>query len=579
MLKKFFSYYKPYQSLFIKDLICAICVAAANLVYPMLTRTFIGEYVPNHQLNLMLISASILLVIFIAKYFFQHYIQYWGHVMGVNIQGDIRKKAFNHLQKMPFNYYDKEKSGGIMSRIITDTENIAEFAHHGPEEFIIAALTLLGAFVLLLFINIPLTIIIFALIPILMVFTIRSRKALSATALETRKNIGEVNAVLENSISGVRVSKAYGSYSTELDKFNKTNGTFIESSKQRYKKMADFYATNLLMLDLLTVFTLFLAGIFAYNNYITLADFTTYLLFINVFTNPLKQLVQLIEMFQTGVVGFKRVNDILDLPIEEDAPNAKKLQTVKGDIDFKNISFKYQTGSENLFSNLSLSIKSGETFAFVGPSGGGKSTLCHILPRFYEIDSGEISLDGVNVQEYTRSSLRKKIGIVQQDTFLFTGTIKDNIAYGNPDATDEEIIAAAKAANIHEFVISLPNQYNTFVGERGVMLSGGQKQRISIARVFLRNPPILILDEATSALDNATEVAIQASLNQLSKGRTTIVVAHRLSTIRNADKIAFISDHEIQEIGTHDELLAKNGLYAELWRAQLDSSTDIESSL
>lgn len=572
MFKKFFTYYAPYKSLFIKDLICAFFVAAANLVYPMITRNFIGEYVPNHQLNMIIFSSALLLVIFIAKYFFQHYIQYWGHVMGVNIQGDIRAKAFSHLQQMPFSYYDKARSGGIMSRIITDTENIAEFAHHGPEELIIASLTLIGAFILLMTVNIPLTLIIFALIPFLLFVTINSRKKLSQATMETRKNIGEVNAVLENSISGVRVTKAYGSYDTEVDKFNKMNDTFINSSKYRYKKMADFFAGNMLMLDLLTVFTFFIAGLFAYNSAITLADFTTYLLFINVFSDPLKAIVQLIEMFQSGIIGFKRVNDILDLPVEEDAADAVELTNVKGNIDFKDISFKYQSGKERLFTDLSLHINAGETFALVGPSGGGKSTICHILPRFYEIESGEIDLDGVNINHYTRLSLRDHIGIVQQDTFLFTGTIKDNIAYGSPNATEEEIIRAAKAANIHEFIMSLPEQYDTFVGERGVMLSGGQKQRISISRVFLKNPPILILDEATSALDNATEVAIQSSLNELSEGRTTLVVAHRLSTIRHADKIAFISENKVQEIGTHDELLAKNGLYAKLWKAQLDSN-------
>lgn len=572
MFKKFFSYYTPYKSLFIKDLICAFFVAAANLFYPMITRNFIGKYVPNRQLNMIIFSAALLLIIFIAKYFFQHYIQYWGHVMGVNIQGDIRAKAFSHLQQMPFSYYDKARSGGIMSRIITDTENIAEFAHHGPEELIIAALTLIGAFILLLTVNIPLTLIIFALIPCLLFVTISSRKKLSKATMETRKNIGEVNAVLENSISGVRVTKAYGSYDTEANKFNKMNDTFINSSKYRYKKMADFFAGNMLMLDLLTVFTFFIAGLFAYNGAITIADFTTYLLFINVFSDPLKAIVQLIEMFQSGIIGFKRVNDILDLPVEEDTEGATVLEKVKGDIDFNNISFKYQSGTERLFTDLSLHIDAGETFALVGPSGGGKSTICHILPRFYEIESGEIDLDGVNINHYTRLSLRDKIGIVQQDTFLFTGTIKDNIAYGSPDATDEEIITAAKAANIHEYIMSLPEGYDTFVGERGVMLSGGQKQRISIARVFLKNPPILILDEATSALDNATEVAIQSSLNELSEGRTTLVVAHRLSTIRHADKIAFIAGNKVQEIGTHDELLSQNGLYAKLWKAQLDAN-------
>lgn len=569
MIKKFIGYYKPYKKLFFADIFAALVLAGCNLIYPILTRKFIGVYVPAQDINMMMLTIGILLVTFIMKYGLNYFIQYWGHIMGVKIQCDIRQDAFNHLQKLPFGYFDQARSGTIMSRIINDTQDIGEFAHHGPEDLIISVFTMIGAFIYMLTMNVMLTLIIFALIPVLIAFSIKRRKALSEASMKSRVEVGKINANLENSIAGVRVSKAYDAEAVEQDKFQKGNKRFLKSKAEHYKVMANFYSGTYLILDLLVLVTFALSGYFAILGKISIADFTAYLFFINTFINPIRNLIVFTEQLQSGMTGFQRVQELLAEPLEPNDPLAKELTHVDGDIEFRGVTFRYDSGHENVFSNLNLKVDKGTTLALVGPSGGGKSTLCHLLPRFYEIDSGEILLDSVNINDYTLFSLRQQIGIVQQDTFLFTGTIRDNIAYGNFGASEEQVEAAAKAANIHEFVMSLPEGYDTFIGERGVMLSGGQKQRISIARVFLKNPPILILDEATSALDNATEVMIQDSLNSLSEGRTTIVVAHRLSTIRNADQIAYIADNKILEQGTHDELLATDSNYSRLWNAQI----------
>lgn len=572
MIKNFIPYYKPHKKLFFLDMGAAIILAVTNLVYPMITRQFINQYVPNQNMKMVVATIAILFGIYLLQYFCQHFVQYWGHVMGVRMQCDIRREAFQHLQRLPFSFFDQSRSGTILSRVINDTMDIAEFAHHGPEELLISTIQFIGAFIILSRINLKLTLIIFAMVPILAVFAIKKRVDLSRTTMETRVQIGEVNADLENSIAGVRVSKSYGSQAHDLHKFQHGNQAFCDAASIRYRTMADFYSGTDFIINMFTLVSLLFSGIFALNGSITIGDFTAFLLFVGTFSQPIRGFTVLIDTLQSGATGFQRVKELLDAPVEEDAPDAKELTHVKGDIEFEDISFRYDKGKERVFHNLNLSVKAGQTTALVGPSGGGKSTLCHLLPRFYDIDHGRILLDGVDIDDYTRFSLRQNIGLVQQDTFLFTGTIKDNIAYGNFDATDEDIVKAAKSANIHEFVSNLPDGYDTFVGERGVMLSGGQKQRISIARIFLKNPPILILDEATSALDNTTEKAIQESLNQLSTGRTTFVVAHRLSTIRNADQIAYIADDKIQELGTHEELLEKDGLYAELWKAQLSTT-------
>jgi len=536
----------------------------------MITRRIINDLIPNRNLRLMAFWFATLLGIYILKYCLNFFIQYQGHVMGVRIQLDIRQEAFDHLQRLPFTFFDKTKTGTIMSRIINDTMDISELAHHGPEDIFISGIMLIGSFILLCRMNALLTVIIFAFVPILLAFAIRKRKRLSEASMQTRVAVGEVNATLENSISGVRVSRAYDYAEHEAEKFRLGSEAFASARGIYYKRMAEFYSGTGLLMDLLTLITIAAGGVFTYFNQITVADFAAYLLFVGLFTEPLKKLINFTEQLQSGVTGFTRIQELLAEEPEQDSPNARELQRPKGEIVFENVTFRYDNGKEgtNVLSSLNLTIRAGETVALVGPSGGGKSTLCHLIPRFYEPDGGRILLDGVDIREYTRLSLRRQIGIVQQDTFLFTGTIRDNIAYGNFSATDEEIRQAAKMASIHEYIESLPNGYDTYVGERGVMLSGGQRQRISIARIFLKNPPILILDEATSALDNTTEAQIQQALDQLSAGRTTLVVAHRLSTIRNADKIVVLTEQGIVEQGTHQELIEKQGVYYSLWNTQ-----------
>ncbi|MDL2232731.1 ABC transporter ATP-binding protein/permease [Ruminococcaceae bacterium OttesenSCG-928-L11] len=567
MIKRFAHYYKPHLKIFIADMCCAFLVAGCNMFYPMLTRSIINDYVPNRNLRFILIAAGALLGIYLLKAALNYFIQYYGHIMGVRIQVDIRRDAFEHLQKLPFSYFDRTKSGTIMSRVINDTFEISELAHHGPEDLFISIITLIGSFTLLSTINIKLTLIIFAFIPLLVWFSVRMRVRLAQTSLQTRVEIAEVNADLENSIAGVRVSKAYESSDHELEKFQSGSESYAHAQGLRYQAMAQFFSGTGLIMDILMLVTVVAGGLFTYYGQINIGDFTAYLLFVNLFTDPIKRLINFIEQLQAGMTGFSRIMELIDVKPEGEDPDAKPLTEVKGDIRFDDITFRYDEG-KSVLSHVSLDIQSGETVALVGPSGGGKSTLCHLLPRFYDLDKGAILLDGTDIRKFTRDSLRRKIGIVQQDTFLFTGSIRDNITYGNFDATEEEIIRAAKNAEIHDFIETLPDKYDTFIGERGVMLSGGQKQRISIARIFLKNPPILILDEATSALDNTTEVAIQAALDGLSRGRTTLIVAHRLSTIRGADKIVVIADRGIIESGSHGELLEKNGLYARLWDAQ-----------
>lgn len=567
LIRKLAKYYGSHKKLFAADMFCAFLVAGFTMFYPMLTRSIINDFVPNRNLRMILIYAAALLLIYLAKAGLNFFIQYWGHVMGVRIQVDIRRDAFNHLQKLPFSYFDRTKSGTIMSRIINDTFETSELAHHGPEDLFISVVTLAGSFVLLSTINIWLTLVIFAFIPLLIWFAARKRIKLSETAMATRVEIGEVNADLENSIAGVRVTKAYEASTHELEKFQAGSESYAHATGLRYKAMAEFFTGTGLIMDVLMLVTVVAGGLFTYYGRINLGDFTAYLLFVNLFTDPIKRLINLVEQLQGGMTGFERIQELMSVEPEREAEDAIELTQVTGAIKFDDITFRYDEG-KSVLRHLTLAIKPGETVALVGPSGGGKSTLCHLLPRFYDLDKGTITLDGTDITKLTRLSLRRKIGIVQQDTFLFTGTIRDNIAYGGFDASQEDIIAAAKNAEIHDFIESLPDKYDTFVGERGVMLSGGQKQRISIARIFLKNPPILILDEATSALDNTTEIAIQSALDSLSRGRTTLIVAHRLSTIRNADTIVVIADRGIIEQGSHQELLAKNGLYAGLWDAQ-----------
>lgn len=564
MVKRFISYYKPHKKLFFLDILVAFLAAACDLVYPMMTRTLVNDSIPNKDIRMLIVFAITLIIIYLVKAACGYFMQYYGHVMGVHMQGDMRKDMFLHLQKLPNTYFDNNKTGDLMSRMINDLMDISELAHHGPEDLFISAVMLLGSFIVLCTINIPLTLIIFAFIPFIVFFTWKQKNRMLNAFMETRVETSAVNSNLENSLSGIRITKAFVSHEYEIDKFKRGNNKFKKARARAYKVMAEYGAGVGFGIDILDYISLIAGGIFTYFNYINLGDFFAYLLYIKLFTQPIKKLVSFMEQYQNGMTGFKRFISIIDEDVEEDGNI--ELKNVKGDIEFKDVYFSYE--EKSILEGIDLKIEAGKMLALVGPSGGGKTTFCNLIPRFYDVSSGDITIDNKSIYKITLESLRGNIGIVQQDVFLFTGTIKENILYGNHEATDEEVIIAAKRANIHKFIMSLPDGYDTYIGERGVKLSGGQKQRISIARVFLKNPPILILDEATSALDNTTEYMIQKSLEELCKGRTTIVVAHRLSTIKNADQILVLTDKGIEEKGSHEELLEKDGLYKELYESQ-----------
>ena len=559
MFKKFIRFYKPYKKLFILDLLAASLAAAIDLVYPMMTREIVDNATNHGELRVIGVFAVTLIILFLIKAGCGYFMQYQGHVVGVRMQGDMRRKVFNHLQKLPNTYFDNTKTGDIMSRIINDLQDISELAHHGPEDLFISIVMLIGSFIVLSSINLTLTLIIFAFIPIIVIFTMYQRKRMNKAFLKTRVETGKVNAGLENSISGIRVSKAFVTHDYEEEKFEEGNKSFMNAREGAYKIMAQYFSGANFSLDILNYVVLIAGGIYTFNGSITVGDFTAYLLYIKVFMDPIKKLINFMEQFQSGMTGFQRYVEILAEDREKEKKDAIELKDVKGKIIFKDTYFSYE--DNQILNGLSIEIEAGKTLALVGPSGGGKTTFCNLIPRFYDIDKGDILIDDKSIYDVTLSSLRENIGIVQQEVFLFTGTIKDNIRYGNMEASDEEVYEAARKANMHDFIMSLEDGYDTYIGERGVKLSGGQKQRISIARVFLKNPPILILDEATSALDNTTEYYIKKSLDELAKGRTTIVVAHRLSTIRNADEIIVLTDKGIEERGTHEELMNKESHY------------------
>lgn len=565
MIKRFASYYRPYIGMFSLDMLAALVLAGSDLFYPMITRTMLRQYIPNGQLDMLIIMAGVLVLLYLVNMAMNYFISYYGHVIGVKMQADMRRDVFAHLQRLPLSYFDANKTGTIMSRIINDLMNVSELAHHGPENIFISIVLLIGSFVVMASIHLPLTLIIFSFLPLMILFSILKRKKMLNAFAETRVQTGEINASLENSLSGIRVSKAYTNEGYENEHFDVDNQNFVKARSNAYRVMAQFHSGSNFISNVLQIVMYVSGGLFFFYGKIDIADFTAFVLYIGLFLKPIRRIIELVEQFQDGMTGFKRFCEIMDYPVESDADNARDTTDVKGSIEFQNVSFSYDDGTKVL-GNISFSVEAGKTLALVGPSGGGKTTICHLIPRFYEIESGKILIDGQEIRDLTRASLRRNIGIVAQDVFLFNSTIYDNIAYGRPDATRAEVEEAAKLANIHDFICSLPEGYDTVVGERGIKLSGGQKQRVSIARVFLKNPPILILDEATSALDNVTEQMIQKSLEELCRGRTTIVVAHRLSTIRRADEILVINDQGIVERGTHAELLAKNGVYAELWR-------------
>ncbi len=567
MIREFIKYYKPHKKLFMVDMFCSFLIALTDLFYPLITKNIINDYVPNRNLRLVLTWAAVILILYLAKMGLNYFVSYWGHVVGVRLQGDMRKDMFKHLQKLPFSFYDENKTGTVMSRLINDLMDVSELAHHGPEDLFLSIIMFIGSFIALSTINIWLTLIIYGLIPFVVLFSVIMRRRMKNAFKETREKVAEVNANVETSVAGIRVSRSYTSEEHEIEKFNRANEEFKKARGKAYKAMGQFHSTMTFFTDFLYLAALVAGGIFFYNGTINSGEFAAFILYMAMLLKPINRFISLFEQLQNGMTGFARFREIIETPTEDESPDAKELTDIRGDIVFDNVSFSYPAGDtgKGVLKALSLKIDHGKTVALVGPSGGGKTTLCNLIPRFYELDEGKITVDGTDITEVTRYSLRRNIGIVAQDVFLFSGTIRENIAYGNLDATDEEIIEAAKRANIHDYIMTLEKGYDTAVGERGINLSGGQKQRISIARVFLKNPPILILDEATSALDNVTEMQIQESLEELAKGRTVIVVAHRLSTIQHADEILVMTNEGIAERGTHDELVAMNGIYAGLY--------------
>lgn len=572
MIKKFISYYKPHIGLFTIDMLCAVAVALCNLYYPTLARKIINEYSLEKSFTPIIIGALVLLGVYVVKAIGNYIMGYYGHVVGVRMQKDMRRDLFNKYQKLPFSYFDDHKTGDLLSRLTGDLQNVSELAHHGPENLFLAVLQFVGAFVILLGINPTLTLIMFAIIPFIILFTVLTRRSMFEAMKNSRKEMANVNSTLENSITGIRETKAYVARHHEECKFAATNEMFAKYRSQSVRWIGIYSSVMELLTDVLYLVIIFIGGVFMIKGKLNAADFTAFLLYINMFINPIHRFVALFEQLQEGMSGFSRFYEIMTTPDEIDEGTVV-IDDIRGDVAFENVTFSYSSdeGDKAVISNLSLNLKAGDTVALVGPSGGGKSTVCNLIPRFYNVGSGRITVDGIDVMDITLDSLRRNIGIVSQNVFLFDGTVRDNIAYGCPDATDEEVIDAAKKANIHEFVTTLDNGYDTEVGERGVKLSGGQRQRISIARVFLKNPKLLILDEATSALDNVTEMQIQASLEELSRGRTVIVVAHRLSTVKNADEIVVIDSTGIVERGSHEDLLARDGEYKKLYSYQFKS--------
>lgn len=567
MFKRFISYYKPQKKMLFLDMLASLTVSLLGMVYPIITRTMLNDLIPNQKYQLMITFGIGLFVIYFVRMLLNFFIQYYGHVIGVKIQAAMRSDMFSKLQKLPYSYYDEHQTGKIMSRLTNDLMDISELAHHGPENVFISGIMIIGSFVYLMTIEKTLTLIIFACVPILLIISMLFKKKMNDAFTESRKSIAEINASLESSISGIRVTKAFTNSQKEEEKFAKGNSRFVDARKKAYKAMGQFFSSTSFITDCFNIIILVAGGIFLYDGKINFGDYSTFIISVNLFISPVTKLIQFMEQYQDGVTGFKRFIEIMDEVPEMDKKDAKILEGVKGNISFENVTFSYE-GSKGVLNNISFDIKSGEKVALVGPSGGGKTTICHLIPKFYNISSGSIKIDGVNIDDVTYESLRKNIGIVQQDVYLFGGSIRENILYGRLNATEDEIIEAAKRANIHDYIMTLPNGYDTEIGERGVKLSGGQKQRLSIARVFLKNPAILILDEATSALDNTTEIAIQNELDDLCKGRTTLVVAHRLSTIKNADEIIVISEGQIKERGSHEQLLAKGGAYEKLYNLQ-----------
>lgn len=569
MLKHFIQYYKPHKLLFAMDLLIAFSMAGIDLIFPMFSRTIVNDLIPNGDLNKIILFSAIILCLYILKIGFNYFVGYWGHILGSRIEFDMRNDLFSHMQKLEFSFFDNNKTGQLMNRLTGDLNEVTELAHHGPEDLFVSSVMLVGSFILLFRINWMLTLIVFFFVFLTIFFSIKMRRSMTRTFRNVRTKQADINAQLESSLSGIRLSKTFANEPFEIEKFYVANDAHLTSKRDSFKAIAVYTAGNNFFIDMMVLSSMVAGGIFVMKGLINYGDLLAFTLYISFFTKPIRSLIQLTQQLQSGLSGFERFREVMAIePSIKDAPQAKELKAIRGEINFDRVSFRYEDTSEWVLNNFSLNIPKGKTVALVGPSGVGKTTITQLIPRFYDVPEGSVSIDSVDVRDIKLSSLRSQIGIVQQDVFLFYGTIRDNIAYGKPDATDAEIMDAAKKANIHDFILSLDQGYNSMVGERGVKLSGGQKQRIAIARVFLKNPPILILDEATSALDNENELAIQNSIEILAKNRTTLIIAHRLSTIKNADEILVMTDQGISERGSHETLLNHNGLYSRLYHAQ-----------
>ncbi len=564
----FLSYYKPHMKLFILDMCCALGIALVDLAFPAASRQALNELLPKNLYAAFFAVMAILLAAYALRSVMYFIVTYWGHMMGVRIEADIRRDLFSHMQDLSFSFYDKNRTGQLMSRATTDLFEITELAHHGPEDLFISAVTLTGAFCMMMRIQWKLALVVFAVVPIFVGFTIIQRRRMMKASVRQKQTMAGINGQLESAISGMRTAKAFASEGQEEEKFRAANEQFKGAKRDYYQAMATYHAGLEFALPAMNVLTVAAGGLFIMRGEMDFVDLVTFTLYISTFLTPVRKLAAFVEQFLNGMAGFKRFVELMRVePAVQDAPDAREMGTARGDILIDDVSFHYEDGPAVL-DHVSIHIPQGETVAVVGPSGGGKSTLCQLVPRFYDVTGGRILVDGQDVREVTQRSLRHNIGIVQQDVFLFAGTILDNIRYGRPDAGEAEVIEAARRAEIYDDIMSMPEGFHTYVGERGVMLSGGQKQRVSIARIFLKNPPILILDEATSALDSVTEARIQSAFDELSKGRTTLIIAHRLSTIRSANRIIVVDENHILEEGSHEELLARGGEYAQLYNAQ-----------